>query len=87
VGWRGRLPGRGAYVVGHLRDTNAVYDAFATLLVLLARISLSIGVTVYAPLFWPAYARVGQNSFEHAGGAVLPFMLLPGITGLSGRVA
>lgn len=42
------LQALGAYVVGHLRDTNAVYGAFATVLVLLAWISLSAGITVYA---------------------------------------
>src|SRR5207249_2678093 len=42
------LQALGTYVVGHLRDTNAVYGAFATVLVLLAWISLSVGITVYA---------------------------------------
>ena len=42
------LQALGTYVVGHLRHTNAVYGAFATVLVLLAWISLSAGVTVYA---------------------------------------
>jgi YihY family inner membrane protein len=38
----------GAYVVGHFRHTDAVYGAFATVLALLAWISLSVEVTVYA---------------------------------------
>jgi YihY family inner membrane protein len=42
------LQALGTYVVGHLRDTNAVYGAFATVLVLLAWISLSVAITVYA---------------------------------------
>jgi uncharacterized BrkB/YihY/UPF0761 family membrane protein len=42
------LQALGTYVVGHLRETNAVYGAFATVLVLLAWISLSVGITVYA---------------------------------------
>jgi YihY family inner membrane protein len=42
------LQALGTYVVGHFRHTNAVYGAFATVLVLLAWISLSTGVTVYA---------------------------------------
>jgi YihY family inner membrane protein len=42
------LQALGTYVVGHLRETNAVYGAFATVLVLLAWISLSVEITVYA---------------------------------------
>ena len=42
------LQALGTYVVGHLRDTNAAYGAFATVLVLLAWISLSVAITVYA---------------------------------------
>jgi YihY family inner membrane protein len=42
------LQALGTYVVGHFRHTNAVYGAFATVLVLLAWISLSVGITVYA---------------------------------------
>jgi YihY family inner membrane protein len=42
------LQALGTYVVGHLRDTNAVYGAFASVLVLLAWISLSVAITVYA---------------------------------------
>jgi YihY family inner membrane protein len=42
------LQALGTYVVGHLRHTNAVYGAFATVLVLLAWISLSVEITVYA---------------------------------------
>ena len=42
------LQALGTYVVGHLRDTNAVYGAFATVLVLLGWISLSVAITVYA---------------------------------------
>jgi YihY family inner membrane protein len=38
----------GTYVVGHLRETDAAYGAFATVLVLLAWISLSVEITVYA---------------------------------------
>jgi YihY family inner membrane protein len=38
----------GTYVVGHFRHTDAVYGAFATVLVLLAWISLSVEITVYA---------------------------------------
>ena len=38
----------GAYVVGHFRHTDAVYGAFATVLVLMAWISLSVEITVYA---------------------------------------
>ena len=38
----------GTYVVGHFRHTDAVYGAFATVLVLMAWISLSVGITVYA---------------------------------------
>ena len=38
----------GTYVVGHLREINAVYGAFATVLVLLAWISLSVEIAVYA---------------------------------------
>jgi hypothetical protein len=36
------------YVVGHLLETDAVYGAFATVLVLLAWISFSMEITVYA---------------------------------------
>jgi YihY family inner membrane protein len=42
------LQALGTYVVGHLRQTDAVYGAFATVLVLLAWISLSVEITVYA---------------------------------------
>jgi uncharacterized BrkB/YihY/UPF0761 family membrane protein len=42
------LQALGTYVVGHLRDTNAAYGAFATVLVLLGWISLSVAITVYA---------------------------------------
>jgi YihY family inner membrane protein len=42
------LQALGTYVVGHLRETDAAYGAFATVLVLLAWISLSVEVTVYA---------------------------------------
>ena len=42
------LQALGAYVVGHLRETDAVYGAFATVLVLLGWISLSVEITVYA---------------------------------------
>ncbi len=42
------LQALGTYVVGHLRETDAVYGAFATVLVLLAWISLSVEITVYA---------------------------------------
>ena len=42
------LQALGTYVVGHLRHTDAVYGAFATVLVLLAWISLSVEITVYA---------------------------------------
>jgi uncharacterized BrkB/YihY/UPF0761 family membrane protein len=38
----------GTYVVGHFRNTDALYGAFATVLVLLAWISLSVEITVYA---------------------------------------
>ena len=38
----------GTYVVGHFRHTDAVYGAFATVLVLMAWISLSVEITVYA---------------------------------------
>ena len=38
----------GAYVVGHFRHTDAIYGAFATVLVLMAWISLSVIITVYA---------------------------------------
>jgi YihY family inner membrane protein len=38
----------GAYVVGHFRHTNAVYGAFATVLVLMAWIALSVEITMYA---------------------------------------
>ena len=38
----------GAYVVGHFRHTDAVYGTFATVLVLMAWISLSVEITVYA---------------------------------------
>ncbi|HEY1347222.1 MAG TPA: YhjD/YihY/BrkB family envelope integrity protein [Streptosporangiaceae bacterium] len=38
----------GAYVVGHFRHTDAVYGAFATVLVLMAWISMSVEITVYA---------------------------------------
>jgi uncharacterized BrkB/YihY/UPF0761 family membrane protein len=38
----------GTYVVGHFRHTDAVYGAFATVLVLMAWISLSVVITVYA---------------------------------------
>jgi uncharacterized BrkB/YihY/UPF0761 family membrane protein len=38
----------GTYVVGHFRSTDALYGAFATVLVLLAWISLSVEITVYA---------------------------------------
>jgi len=38
----------GAYVVGHFRHTDAIYGAFATVLVLMAWISLSVEITVYA---------------------------------------
>jgi len=38
----------GTYVVGHLRETDAAYGAFATVLVLLGWISLSVEITVYA---------------------------------------
>jgi YihY family inner membrane protein len=42
------LQALGTYVVGRLRHTDAVYGAFATVLVLLAWISLSAEITVYA---------------------------------------
>jgi YihY family inner membrane protein len=42
------LQALGTYVVGHLRHTNAVYGAFATVLVLLAWIALAVEITVYA---------------------------------------
>jgi YihY family inner membrane protein len=38
----------GTYVVGHFRHVDAVYGAFATVLVLMAWISLSVEITVYA---------------------------------------
>ena len=38
----------GAYLVGHFRHTDAVYGTFATVLVLMAWISLSVEITVYA---------------------------------------
>jgi YihY family inner membrane protein len=38
----------GAYLVGHFRHTDAIYGAFATVLVLMAWISLSVEITVYA---------------------------------------
>jgi len=38
----------GAYVVGHFQQTDAIYGAFATVLVLMAWISLSVEITVYA---------------------------------------
>ena len=38
----------GTIVVAHFRHTDAVYGAFATVLVLLAWISLSVEITVYA---------------------------------------
>jgi uncharacterized BrkB/YihY/UPF0761 family membrane protein len=38
----------GTYVVGHFRHTDAVYGTFATVLVLMAWISLSVEITVYA---------------------------------------
>ena len=38
----------GTYVVGHFRHTDAVYGAFGTVLVLMAWISLSVEITVYA---------------------------------------
>jgi uncharacterized BrkB/YihY/UPF0761 family membrane protein len=38
----------GTYVVGHFRHTDAVYGTFATVLVLMAWISLSVVITVYA---------------------------------------
>ena len=38
----------GAYVVGHFRQTDAIYGAFGTVLVLVAWISLSVEITVYA---------------------------------------
>jgi len=38
----------GAYLVGHFRQTDAIYGAFATVLVLMAWISLSVEITVYA---------------------------------------
>jgi len=47
LGWT-VLQALGTYVVGHLRDTNAVYGAFATVLVLLGWISLSVAITAYA---------------------------------------
>jgi YihY family inner membrane protein len=42
------LQALGTYVVGHFRHTDAVYGAFGTVLVLLAWISLSVEITVYA---------------------------------------
>ena len=42
------LQALGTYVVGHLRETDAAYGAFATVLVLLGWISLSVAITVYA---------------------------------------
>jgi YihY family inner membrane protein len=42
------LQALGTYVVGHLRHTDAIYGTFATVLVLLAWISLSVEITVYA---------------------------------------
>jgi uncharacterized BrkB/YihY/UPF0761 family membrane protein len=42
------LQALGTYVVGHLRQTDAVYGAFATVLVLMAWISVSVEITVYA---------------------------------------
>jgi YihY family inner membrane protein len=42
------LQALGTYVVGHFRDTDAVYGAFGTVLVLLAWISLSVEIAVYA---------------------------------------
>jgi YihY family inner membrane protein len=38
----------GTYVVGHFRHVDAVYGAFGTVLVLMAWISLSVEITVYA---------------------------------------
>jgi YihY family inner membrane protein len=38
----------GTYVVGHFRHTDAIYGTFATVLVLMAWISLSVVITVYA---------------------------------------
>ena len=38
----------GTYVVGHFRHTDAIYGTFATVLVLMAWISLSVEITVYA---------------------------------------
>ena len=42
------LQALGTYVVGHFRHTDAVYGAFGTVLVLLAWITLSVEITVYA---------------------------------------
>lgn len=42
------LQALGTFVVAHFRHTDAVYGAFATVLVLLAWISLSVEITVYA---------------------------------------
>jgi YihY family inner membrane protein len=42
------LQALGTYVVGHLQETDAAYGAFATVLVLLGWISLSVAITVYA---------------------------------------
>src|SRR5262249_38727183 len=38
----------GTYVVGHFRQTDAIYGTFATVLVLVAWISLSVEITMYA---------------------------------------
>jgi uncharacterized BrkB/YihY/UPF0761 family membrane protein len=38
----------GTYVVAHFRHTDAIYGTFATVLVLMAWISLSVEITVYA---------------------------------------
>jgi hypothetical protein len=42
------LQALGTYVVGHLRETDAVYGAFATVLFQMGCISLSVAITVYA---------------------------------------
>jgi YihY family inner membrane protein len=47
----------GAYVVGHFRQTDEIYNTFATVLVLMAWISLSVQITVYAAEFNVVLAR------------------------------
>jgi len=72
----------GTIVVGHFRHTDAVYGAFATVLVLLAWISLSVGITVYtaelnvvlARRLWPR--SIVQPPLTDADRAVLAVQAL-----------